>query len=178
MEEETFSRVVLFFFSLVPPSRRMKVCGLFFYTAADAVTPAAEKVGRHKYLHWWVNTRRCMAFFTVRFGGARRVGDLVVCLSVCLFVRDPLLTSDANTVLGSALLQHRRHSSAVLLSGKSSSWRLGDNNWPPSRASLLLLLLLLLDILFKPSFHPIIMNSLNSAHNIEKILSFSSILFF
>lgn len=86
-EEETFSRVVLFFFfSLVPPSRRMKVCGLFFYTAADAVTPAAEKVGRHKYLHWWVYTRRCMAFFTVRFGGARRGGDLVVCLSVCLSV--------------------------------------------------------------------------------------------
>lgn len=121
----------------------MKVClcvffvvVVFFSTAADAVTPAAEKVGRQKYLQWWVNTRRCMAFFTV----CVCVG-LVICVSVCQFgIHSWLLMPTPS----SALLQRCRNSSPALLTDKSVLWQVGNNNWPPSRASLLLLLLFLL----------------------------------
>lgn len=45
-------------------SRHMKVVN----TPADVMMQNYEncwKVGRQRYLHWWMNTWRCMAFFTV-----------------------------------------------------------------------------------------------------------------
>lgn len=42
-------------------SRHMKVVN----TPADVMMQTVRKVGRQKYLRWWMNTWRCMAFFTV-----------------------------------------------------------------------------------------------------------------
>lgn len=42
-------------------SKHMKVVN----TPADVMMQNYEKVGRQRYLHWWMNTWRCMAFFTV-----------------------------------------------------------------------------------------------------------------
>lgn len=101
------------------------------------------KRSEDKYLHWWMNTWRCMAFFTVcvLFCVGRHEEDLVTHYSKFSLSGEPLKPNHTRVL---SLLQHRNTQRSPLQ--HSSTWR-SALPFPLLSKSSLLFLLLLLELL-------------------------------